>query len=192
MSGGAFFVRRPGAGEPTDAASPLDGYEFVGFAGAATRFVPDGGDPRETTADELPHLLDADTVTATIEHVDEGLMRRLSGWTVLMTESEATRLRTFHRVYTWDYEKMRRDGSRECPVHPPTLVLPYGIPSLERAISAWLDIEESPGRDFAYVSESEPDVLRIIDHRALCGPNVAESMREVGEWAHVQKNIHIR
>lgn len=181
MSAGAFFVGRPGPGEPTDAPSPLAGYEFLGFADAGTTFVPDGGDPRETTADELTHLLDGGTISATIEHVDEGLMRRLSGWTVLMTESEATRLRTFRRVYTWDYERMRRDGSHECPVHPPTLVLPHGIPSPERAISAWLDIEEGPGRDFAYVSEAEPDVLRIIDRRALYGPNVADFMREVGE-----------
>lgn len=172
MSGIAIFAGGPGAGEPTDATSPLAGYEFLGFADAGTTFVPDGGDPRETTADELPHLLDGGTMSMAVEYMDEDLMRRLSGWTVLMTESEATRLRTFRRAYTWDYEKMRRDGSRECPVHPPMLVLPYDIPSPERAISAWLDIDEGPGRDFAYVSEAEPDVLRIISRRGLLGPSL--------------------
>ena len=95
-------------------------------------------------------------------------MRKLSGWTVLMVESEETRLRTFHRVYTWDYEKMKRTGSHECPVHPPTLILPFDTPNLYRAISAWLDIEEGPGRDFAYVREDEPDYLHIVS--ALSAP----------------------
>ena len=110
------------------------------------------------------------TVTANVEGMVENLMRVLSGWTVLMTESHETLLRTFHRVYTWDYERMRSEGSHECPVHPPTLILPFDIPTIDRAISAWLDIEEGPGKDFAYVREDEPDVLHIISAlNASCG-----------------------
>lgn len=159
MSGGAFYVRRPGA------ASPLDGYELIGTVDGSVALTPDGDGRAEEplVGDGAAHLpVGSMTMTMTIEDLDEDLMRRLSGWTVLMTEDEATRLRTLRRVYAWDYEMMRRDGSHECPVHPPTLVLPLGVPSAARAISAWLVIKEGPGRDFAYVREDEPDVLHVV------------------------------
>lgn len=138
MTKGAIFIRKQGDDEPRDATSPLEGYEFVGAVGEDVTFTTDG-----------------------VEAAGETL-RKLSGWTVLMAEDEETRLRTFHRVYTWDYEKMKRTGSHECAVHPPTLILPFDIPNPERAISAWLDIEEGPGRDFAYVREDEPDYLHVV------------------------------
>ena len=171
MTKGAIFIRKQGDDEPRDATSPLEGYEYVGVVDGDVTLTTDGVEATGETfsADDVSHLLDG-SMTATIEDVDEDLMRRLSGWTVLMTESEETRLRTFHRVYTWDYEKMRRTGSHECAVHPPTLVLPFDIPSIDRAISAWLDIEEGPGRDFAYVREDEPDYLHVVSAiDASCG-----------------------
>lgn len=163
MTKGAAFIRRQGDDEPRDATSPLEGYEYAGAVDGDVTFATDGVEATGETlsADDVSNLLDG-PMTATIEDVDEDLMRRPSGWTVLMVESEETRLRTFHRVCTWDYEKMKRTGSHECPVHPPTLILPFDIPNLERAISAWLDIEEGPGRDFAYVREDEPDYLHIV------------------------------
>ena len=169
MTKGAIFIRKQGDDEPRDATSPLEGYEYVGVVDGDVTFTTDGVEATGETfsADDVSHLFGG-SMTATIEDVDEDLMRRLSGWTVLMMESEETRLRTFHRVYTWDYERMRREGGHECPVHPPTLMLPFDIPNLERAISAWLDIEEGPGRDFAYVREDEPDHLYVVS--ALCAP----------------------
>ena len=160
---GAIFIRKQDAEEPTDATSPLDGYEYVGVVDGDMTFTTDGADTTMGTfsAYDASHLLDG-SMTMTIEDMDEELMRKLSGWTILMTESDETRLRTFHRVYTWDYERMRREGGHECPVHPPTLILPFDIPTIDRAISAWLDIEEGPGRDFAYVREDEPEVLHIV------------------------------
>lgn len=171
MINGAVFIRKQGAEEPTDANSPLDGYEYVGVVDGEMTFTTDGIDTKMGTfsADEASHLLDG-SMTMTIEGMDEELMRKLSGWTILMTESDETRMRTFHRVYTWDYERMRREGGHECPVHPPTLILPFDVPTIDRAISAWLDIEEGPGRDFAYVREDEPEVLHIVSALdASCG-----------------------
>ena len=131
MTKGAIFIRKQGDDEPRDATSPLEGYEYVGVVDGDVTFTTDGVEATEETfsADDVSRLLDG-SMTATIEDVDEDLMRRPSGWTVLMTESEETRLRTFHRVYTWDYEKMKRTGSHECPGHPPTLMLPFDIPSI--------------------------------------------------------------
>lgn len=165
MSKMAFFIRKTGDEKTKGATTPLDGYEYISVVDGEIMLTTDGIETTEETfgADDVSHLLGGSlTINATVEGLDEDLMRKLSGWTVLMTESEETRLRTFHRVYTWDYERMRRDGRHECPVHPPTLILPFDVPSLDRAISAWLDIEESPGRDFAYVSEYEPDYLHIV------------------------------
>ena len=169
MTKGAIFIRKQGDDGPRDATSPLEGYEYVGVVDGDVTLTADGFEATGETfsADDASHLLDG-SMTATIEDVNEDLMRRLSGWTVLMVESEETRLRTFHRVYTWDYEKMKRTGSNECPVHPPTLILPFDIPTIDRAISAWLDIEERPGRDFAYVRKDEPDHLYVVS--ALCDP----------------------
>ena len=171
MTKGAIFIRKQGDDEPRDATSPLEGYEYIGVVDGDVAFTTDGVEATGETfsADDASHLLDG-SMTATIEYVDEDLMRRLSGWTVLMDESDETRLRTFHRVYTWDYEKMKRTGSHECPVHPPMLILPFDTPNLYRAISAWLDIEEGPGRDFAYVREDEPDYLYVVSAiDASCG-----------------------
>lgn len=163
MTKGAIFIRKQGDDEPRDATSPLEGYEYIGVVDGDVTFTTDGVEATGETfsADDASHLLDG-SMTATIEDVDENLMRKLSGWTVLMAEDEETRLRTFHRVYTLDYERMRRDGGHKCPVHPPTLILPFDTPNLERAISAWLDIDEGPGRDFAYVREDEPDYLHVV------------------------------
>ena len=163
MTKGAIFIRKQGDDEPKDATSPLEGYEYIGVVDGDVTFTTDGIEAtgKTVSADDMSHLLDG-SMTATIEDVDENLMRKLSGWTVLMAEDEETRLRTFHRVYTLDYERMRRDGGHKCPVHPPMLILPFDIPNLERAISAWLDIEGGPGRDFAYVREDEPDYLHVV------------------------------
>ena len=100
MTKGAIFIRKQGDDEPRDATSPLEGYEYVGVVDGDVTFTTDGVEATEETfsADDVSRLLDG-SMTATIEDVDEDLMRRPSGWTVLMTESEETRLRTFHRVY---------------------------------------------------------------------------------------------
>lgn len=171
MSKGAIFIRKHGDDEPRDTTSPLEGYEYIGVVDGDVTFTTNGIESTGETvsADDMSHLLDG-SMTATIEDMDDNLMRKLLGWTVLMAEDEETRLRTFHRVYTLDYERMMRDGGHKCPVHPPALILPFDIPNLERAISAWLDIDEGPGRDFAYVREDEPDYLHVasaID--ASCG-----------------------
>ena len=116
MTKGAIFIRKQGDDEPRDATSPLEGYEYVGVVDGDVTFTTDGVEATGETfsADDVSHLLDG-SITATIEDVDENLMRKLSGWTVLMA-----------------------------------------------------DIEEGPGRDFAYVREDEPDYLHIVS--ALSAP----------------------
>ena len=111
--------------------------------------------------DDPPYVISSSTMTATIEDVDEDLVRKLSGWTVLIAEMPETHNKVLSRIYTWDFEKMRRDGTNEIVVHPPSLILTPDVPNPWRVISAWLNVDEAPGGDFAYVRNDEPDVLRV-------------------------------
>lgn len=130
-------------------------------------FEPDGLGSTEPLG-APPYFMSSSTMTATIEDVDEDVARKLSGWTVLIVEMPKTHNKVLSRVYTWDFEKMRRDGTNEIVTHPPSLILTPDVPNPERVISAWLNVDEAPGRDFAYVRNDEPDVLRVVS--ALAAP----------------------
>lgn len=125
-------------------------------------FVPADDGLAAEPLNDPKYFMSSFSTTAQIEGVDEDLMRRLSGWTVLVVGFAESRYKIYSRVYTWDFEKMRRDGSSTVVVRPPSLILPVDMTSTERVISAWLNIDEAPGRDFAYVLEDEPDVLHVM------------------------------
>lgn len=143
------------------------GYVFLAPSGELIGTINDNGvafDPDGKTlgADAPMSFSGSLAMTATIDGMDEDMMRELSGWTVLCVEDPDTRYKTLHRVCTWDYKKIERDGSYECLVHRPTLILPPDIPDVERVIDEWLDMDEVPGEDYAYVRKEEPDVLRTM------------------------------
>lgn len=143
------------------------GYVYFAPSGEQIGTISDSGielvpDEETFSADAPMSFSGSLTMTATIDGMDEDMMRKLSGWTVLCAEDPDTRYKTLHRVYTWDYKKMEGDGSHECLVHRPTLILPPDIPDAERVVGAWLEMDEVPGEDYAYVTADEPDVLRTM------------------------------
>ena len=122
-------------------------------------FVPDEG---EFCADDPPTYFGGGaTMFATIKDMDEDLLRILFGWTVLVVENPDTHTKALHRAYTWDYKNKLKDGVFEFPARHPTLIIPAGIPNEDDIISRWLEMDEVPSEDYAYVTRDEPNVIHV-------------------------------
>lgn len=154
------------------------GYVYLAPSGEQIGTLSDDGftlDPDDEmySADDPPSYFDGDiTMTAIIKDMDEDLLRRFFGWTIMVVENPDTHTKVFHRVYTLDYKKGLQDDEYEVIARKPVLIIPPGIPDERSIISKWLEMDEVPGEDYAYVTADEPDVIRvtsILDMSCVAG-----------------------